>query len=303
MATGWSKKSPAARSPAATARSPASLLTRPSSPADSDAAVAPRASPAPAGCSESPGLGQLVHQGAELQLLEQGQHPGPVVALQAGLFQVEHGGDLAVDGGQALVGAHQRLVLGQGRPPAGGDVVQAGVEALHRLEVRQQALGRLLPDPGDALDVVRGVPGEGLQVGHLGGLQAVPLAHRRRVVEHGLRDAPARGQDAHVLVHQLQGVHVPGDDHRLHPVRRGLPGEGAQDVVRLEAVLLVDGDVEGPHDLAHAPELGAQVVRHAGPVGLVVDRGQVAEGGGGEVEGDGAPAPDGGRPGLSGASR
>ena len=62
-------------------------------------------------------------------------------------------------------------------------------------------------------------------------------------------------------------------------LRRGLPGEGAQDVVRLEAVLLVDGDAEGPHDLAHAPELVAQVVRDAGPVGLVVDRGQVAEGG------------------------
>ena len=50
-------------------------------------------------------------------------------------------------------------------------------------------------------------------------------------------------------------------------LRRGLPGEGAQDV-RFEAVLLVDGDAEGPHDLAHAPELVAQVVRDAGRLAL-----------------------------------
>ena len=58
----------------------------------------------------------------------------------------------------------------------------------------------------------------------------------------------------------------------------GLAGERADEVVRLPALELVDGDAEGLDELAHLGELVAQVVGHLATRRLVVGEGLVAEG-------------------------
>ena len=66
----------------------------------------------------------------------------------------------------------------------------------------------------------------------------------------------------------------------------GLAGERADDVVRLEALELVDGDPERLDDLPDLRELVAEVVRHPRPGRLVVRVLLVPERRAGEIEGD-----------------
>src|SRR3954452_9582166 len=80
--------------------------------------------------------------------------------------------------------------------------------------------------------------------------------------------------------------HAEGDGHdrRLDVARLGLSNEGADHVVGLVALELVDRDPERLDDLAHLRELVAQVVRHPLASGLVFGVLLVAERGAGEVE-------------------
>ena len=133
------------------------------------------------------------------------------------------------------------------------------------------------PTPGHAGDVVGGVALERLVVEHLVGAEAVSLHDPRLVVDDGGGDAHARGEQPHVVVHELQPVEVAGHDHRVDALRGRLLRERADHVVGLVALQLADRHAHHRGDLAHDRELGAQVVRHRRPALLVVGEGVEAE--------------------------
>ena len=128
-----------------------------------------------------------------------------------------------------LVLAQQLLALG---PRYLVDVRQHPVEVAELLE----QLGRgLLPDPGDAGDVVGGVALQTDQVGDEPRRHSEPLLHSSRVVDLDLGDPAGVGHDLDVPAGQLERVAIAGDDERLPPLRFGLSGERGEDVVGLEA--------------------------------------------------------------------
>ena len=168
-----------------------------------------------------------------------------------------------------------------------GQFVEVLENTLDRAVLLQQPGGGLLADAPHAGDVVRGVADEALVVRDLIGAQAIALVDGRLVVAGDVVGATARRQHADRGRDQLHGVEVAGDDQGLGTGGGCLAGQRADDVVGLEALDLVDGDAEGVDHLVHALELLRQRLGHRRPVGLVGGEALVAEGGRGEVEGDG----------------
>jgi hypothetical protein len=164
-------------------------------------------------------------------------------------------------------------------------LVEARQELVQRPELADELRSRLLADARDARDVVGRVALERLVVDHLVGTQPEPLVDLRDVVHHRVLDTgpgrhqPDAGRD------ELEHVEVDGDDRRLEVVVVvELPGDGADDVVGLVALLLVNRDAQRLDDLADLRELVPQVVRHLDASGLVVGVLLVAEGRAGKVE-------------------
>jgi hypothetical protein len=231
---------------------------------------------------------QARHQGAEVVLLEEVAHRHVVVLLEHRGFGVEPHRDVAHDGGQPLA---QRQLLGAGAKRVGQSPGRHGVErgqqALDRAVLLEQLDRGLLPHPRHAGDVVGGVALERLEVRHLRGLQPVPRPHRVEVVADGVRYAPPHSQRVHGRADQLQRVEVAGEDAGAQAQRLGLRRQRADDVVRLEALIGVDGEVQRGHHLAHDRELRDQLLGRLRPLGLVLRVLLVAEGLGGMVEGGG----------------
>src|SRR5579883_281222 len=69
--------------------------------------------------------------------------------------------------------------------------------------------------------------------------------------------------------HQLQRIHIAGQNDRLHTQLRGLPGERAQHIVGLEPLFFINRDTKRLDDLADTSELGAHILRQGGAVRLV----------------------------------
>ena len=97
------------------------------------------------------------------------------------------------------------------------DLLDVGEDVLERPEGLQQLAGRLVADPGDARDVVRGVPLQAVEVGDRLGRDPVAVDHRLAVVDLGVGDAPGRRHhlDQAPLVDQLEHIAVPRHDHHL----------------------------------------------------------------------------------------
>ena len=74
----------------------------------------------------------------------------------------------------------------------------------------------------------------------------------------------------------------------LEALLLGFPAQGPYNVVGLIALHLEDGHVEGAHKLPYPVELGLKLGRGLRSLGLVLFIFEVAEGGRGQVEGDGA---------------
>ncbi len=102
------------------------------------------------------------------------------------------------------------------------------------------------------------------------GLEAVALLDALLVVHDGIGEGAAGGQHPRVIVNQLEGVGVAGDDQRFQALFFRLLGQGAQHVVRFVAFRLDDGDAQGADDLLDAGHLGAHFVGHLDAVSFVL---------------------------------
>ncbi len=98
---------------------------------------------------------------------------------------------------------------------------------------------------------------------------------------------PVRAQ-LNVVVDELQKVFVLGGDDGSDAGRRGLPGQGADDVVGLVARQFDRLDSHRLDDLAHPRQLFAQVVGHRRAAALVVLEFLVPHGLAAGIEDDGA---------------
>jgi hypothetical protein len=227
---------------------------------------------------------QAVDERSELELAEPLRHGTAVVSTGARLVQTQVDGQVGHD--PTNLAAHERrfAVLGESITELALHLVEVLVDAVQRAELLEQADRRLLPDPRDARDVVRGVALQCLVVEHLVRTEAVSVHHLRLVVDHGRGDAHACGEQAHVIVDQLQAVQVARDDHRVDALGGGLLRERADHVVGLVALELSDRHAHHRGDLAHDRELGAQIVRHRRAAGLVLGVGVEPELGLADVE-------------------
>src|SRR5581483_441584 len=72
-----------------------------------------------------------------------------------------------------------------------------------------------------------------------------------------------------MIIDQLQGIHITGVDDRIDALRIGLHGERTQNIIGLEAVLLVDLDAKSLDNLANTAKLGSHVVGQGRTVRLV----------------------------------
>ncbi len=165
------------------------------------------------------------------------------------------------------------------------DLVDPVDQVLERAELHDP-LGRgLLADAGDGGQVVARVAAQGGEVRVLGrgqpvlldqggGVVALHVGHAAAVVEHG-----------HVVVDELEGVAVAGDDEDVVARRAGLRGEGGDDVVGLVAGGGQVADAERVQHLEDEADLAAELVRGLRPAGLVLDVLLVPEGRLGPVEG------------------
>ena len=179
-------------------------------------------------------------------------------------------------------------VLRQERPQLlGRHLVEVLVQRVERAPRGDQLRRRLLPHPGDARDVVRGVALERLVVQHLVRPQAPALVDLREVVGHRVGDAAAEGDhQPRALADQLEHVQVAGEDRHLEAGGLRLARERRDHVVGLEALPLVDRDAQGLDHLADLRDLLPHVVGHPRPGGLVLRVALVAEGRLAQVEGD-----------------
>ena len=103
--------------------------------------------------------------------------------------------------------------------------------------------------------------------------------------------AHAGGHQLHggVVINELQGVLVPGDDNGIAALGGVHPGHGAQQVVCLPALQLVAANVHGIQHLFQHRHLDGQLLRHSLALSLVLSVGLVAEGGGAHVKGHRQP--------------
>ena len=225
----------------------------------------------------------------ELQLQKQR------VRVRAGLapqivLRPEVQGRVGDDGGQpvGLPGALLPLCQFFDGGGLGVDVRHPGVEVIDALILLDEVHGGLLPDAGDAGDVVGAVPHQGLQVDHVDGGEAVllPEGRLRHVTGHGLPHAGGHQLHHGVVGDELQAVLVAGDHHAVPAVRLAPAGDGADQVVGLPALLLIAGNVQGVQYLFQHRHLDLELLRHGLAGGLVGLRRLVAEGGGVDVKGD-----------------
>jgi len=227
---------------------------------------------------------ELLGESLEAQLLE--GLPGPglfhprVNQLCEGdrQFQIRHDGHETLHQGQSLQGGFQAIPVGFALEFAAvsQDLVQVAV-------LFHQVPGPLLADALHALDVVAGIPHEGEHVHHLSGSHAEAFLDPS-LIDPDLAIPVVQYLDLPGIIHQLQQVLVRTHDHRGEPCSRCLAGQGAQDVIGLEARQLHDGNVQGQDQLPDQGDLRPEVLGHLGTVGLVFRVDDVAEGGLGAVE-------------------
>ena len=219
---------------------------------------------------------ELVQQRLEPQLGEQREAPFPVRPLVAVAGRILVQGHVDADADELAAAARVLGVLGQGRPQLllrqPGRPLQQPVESA---ELGDEAPRALLAHPGDALDVVAGVSHQREDVDHL------VRPHPELLPHPGLVEPRAivpRVEDVDPVVDELKEVLVAGDDGDVEPRLDRPRGEGADDVVGLEAPAGDDGHAEGRARLVYPGDLLDEVGGHRTPVGLVVGRELVAEG-------------------------
>ena len=238
----------------------------------------------------SGGQAHFVDELGELQLQKELVQGKAVHRLPGRVLRSKVQRGVAVDGRQVI--GHPGLLPALGQffqhRRLGLYLLQTGVEGLHAVVALDQVHGGLFPDALHPGDVVAGVPHQRLQVDHMDGLEAIGLLKGggRHLFGGGLSHAGGHQLHPGAAGDELQGVLVPGDDHRVPP-RRGVPHrDGADQIVGLPPLQLVAWDVHGVQDLLQDGHLGGQLIGHPLALGLIALIGQMPEGGAPPIEGD-----------------
>ena len=225
-------------------------------------------------------LVQAVAEHAELERVEQlvDRLPVPGGRQQVARYGADRlGGQVGEQRGELAVAQHAGQVLAQRVAGLALDLVHPVDERGQRAELGDPLARGLLPHARDAGQVVARVAADRGEVGVLGRGEPVLLLHRLRGEAGHLGDAAAGHQHRHPVADQLQHVPVAGDDEDVHVLRRGLRGEGGEEVVGFVTGCRQPPDAERVEDLEDQAELAAEVLGRLAPVGLVLDPLLVAE--------------------------
>ena len=229
-------------------------------------------------------FGDAAHQRVELHRLAEADGGGPVDRLQREVVDRHVERHLAAELHQLardarLLGELQQVLA----PLRLLDLAGAGEQRFEVAELVEELRRSLRPDARDARHVVGGIADQRLQLDHLLRPDAEFLVHEIPVdhlVAHRVDHGDARP-------HQLHQVLVGGDDGDGGAGPVGLQRIGRDQVVRLPALLLDAGEVEGARRLADQAELRDEVGGRVGPVRLVIGVELVAKRLGRIVEDDG----------------
>ena len=142
---------------------------------------------------------------------------------------------------------------------------------------------------GHAGNVIGGIAHQGLDLDHFPGRHAVLFANGGGV--HYLINGALRGSlgqdDADLIGDELERDPVAGTDKDGIAVLLPLPGQAAQDIIRLVALHLQDGVAQKPQHFLHQRHLLAQFLRHTLAGALVLFVHFVPEGGCVQIKGKG----------------
>ena len=156
------------------------------------------------------------------------------------------------------------------------------IEVFDRAKLLEQRNCASLANTLHPWDIVGGIALQAAQIGELHRLEAaVALKHLRFLVQHGvltLLYVGVRQQHTHVIVHQLQGVGVAGEDHRIHLLPGCLAREGANHIIGLVAIFGIDRNVERGQQLLDPIELLVKFLGCFGAASLILGIHIVAEG-------------------------
>ncbi len=142
------------------------------------------------------------------------------------------------------VADHVAEVLAQRLALLAGDLVGVGDDVVEPVVLVDPLGGEAPPDPGDAGQVVGGLPHQRRELGVARRRHAVLVLDRRRSHPGQVGDAAHRVEHRGPVGDQLDGVAVAGEDQDLHVrVLERLGDERGDDVVGLVAVLLQERDV------------------------------------------------------------
>jgi hypothetical protein len=237
------------------------------------------------------GREQPLAQRVELQGVEQPVDLGPVPGPHAQVAHPDRQGHVVAQAHQLLVAEHVlavgEQVLLELAPLLGG----VGHHLLGRPVGLDQLGGGLVPDPGNARQVVRGVAAEGGHVDVPLRRHPVPFLDGGLVVDGGVGDPPAghHHPDVGGVVDDLESIPVPGDDQDRQLLLPGLADQGGDQVVGLVPGDLDHRDPQGGQHLADQRHLRVELVGRAAPVGLVAVVDVVTVGGAAQVEADRDP--------------
>ena len=216
-----------------------------------------------------------LERGPQLELAERLAQPRAVRLARGDVLEVDlaevdvadRGGELLGDAG--VLGVVYEVLLALGA----GDALDVAEHALEVAVLLEQLRRRLLADPRDARDVVRGVALEAHEVRDQLGRDPVAVDHRVAVVHLRLRDPATGGHHSHARLDQLEEVAVAGHDHHVEALVARAAGDGGDHVVGLEALHAHVLVAEAVHERLHVrPLLREQVgLRVALALVLLVD--------------------------------
>ena len=197
-----------------------------------------------------------------VELLEE----GIVFLAEAQGPGVEIDGAVVLELHQAAADPRLLLVLREGLPQLlAGDGVELSKNPIEAAVRDEQVPGRLGPDGGHPGDVVGAVSHERQQIPQLSGSYAEALhdlVGPEDPIPHRVPEDDGGGDELHQV---LVGAH----DDDAQAIRRRPAHRGGNQIVRLHAALLEDGEPVGAHDLLASGQLHLEIVWSGWSVGLV----------------------------------
>ena len=217
------------------------------------------------------GGGEFFEEGGELELGEEVAAGGEVGRLRAHGIEGVLDGDLGVDGDEVFGEQNVVAIVGEGFAvgfalDGVGRGGSASIAASTVPNCWMSSTEPLSPMPGApgmlSMESPRRAMTSMTRSGGTPRMASTPAGSRMRLSLVGI-------EDGDVFVDELHHVLVGRDDVDVVAERGELAGEGADDVVGLEAFVVEDGDAEGLEGAADVGLLLDEVRRRLGAVGLV----------------------------------